>query len=393
MADPSRRALRVLVTSTPGVGHLGPLAPLARALSEAGHEVLWATAPEACERVRGMGFQVVAAGMDVGERVAMLAPQMPEIMALDPRERRSRLFTGFFGQIAAPRMHADLAAVFTSFRPHVVVHEMAELAAAPMATGRSVAHVTVAFSGALAPVVLDRALASTSMLWASEAVVGAGTGEMLGQLYLHPFPASFGPPPSHPNVGLIRPGSMAAHAAQQVPDWMVPLGRARPLVYVTAGTEATALQAPWGATFEALAQLDVDAVATIGALLDPATFGLLPPNVTVERFLPQQLLLERASVVVSHAGAGTVLGAALHGVPQLLCPIAADQWDNADAVARSGAGVVCEAGRRGAADLASGLRRLLDDPAVKAAAAAVAGEVAEMPTAADHVAAIEALAR
>ena len=114
MAVSTDRSLRVLVTSTPGAGHLGPLAPLAVALKAAGHQVLWATAEEACDRVRAMGFDAVDCGMGVCGRREALAPQMPEIMALDPRQRRPRYFVGLFAQIAAPRMHADLTAVFDS---------------------------------------------------------------------------------------------------------------------------------------------------------------------------------------------------------------------------------------------------------------------------------------
>ncbi|NMD25371.1 MAG: glycosyltransferase family 1 protein, partial [Actinobacteria bacterium] len=66
------RPLRVLVTSTPGAGHIGPLVPLAAALQAAGHQVLWATATESCARVRALGFEAVAAGMGVGERTAAL---------------------------------------------------------------------------------------------------------------------------------------------------------------------------------------------------------------------------------------------------------------------------------------------------------------------------------
>ena len=94
---------------------------------------------------------------------------------------------------------------------------------------------------------------------------------------------------------------------------------------------------------------------------------------------------------VSHGGAGTVLGAAAHGVPQVLYPIAADQWENADAVSRAGAGVVCELEHRNATALAEAFQRALLEPELRAAAGVVAAEIAAMPIAADHVAAIEAL--
>jgi len=383
------RSLRVLVTSTPGVGHLGPLSPLAAALQAAGHQVLWATAEEACDRVRAMGFDAVSCGMGVGDRVASLTPQMPEIMALDPRRRRQRMFVGFFAQNAAPRMLADLTAVFDSFRPHVVIHEMAELAAAPLAAGRGIPHLTVAFSGALHQSVLGGALDAMDQIWLANGIADAGIGDLFGALYVHPFPGSFGSPPADVTSLLMRPGSAGGTA--DVPDWLVEMGGNRPLVYLTAGTERAAWEAPWVAAFEALAGLDVDAVATIGPLVDLASLGTVPDNVRVERFVPQHGLLVRAGVVASHGGAGTVLGAAAHGVPQVLYPIAADQWDNADAVSRSGAGVVCELGHRDASALAAAFQRALLEPEMRSAAGLVAAEIAAMPSAADHVATIEAL--
>ena len=92
--------------------------------------------------------------------------------------------------------------------------------------------------------------------------------------------------------------------------------------------------------------------------------------------MPQPVVLDRVSVVVSHAGAGTMLAAAVQGRPQLVLPKAADQWDNADAVVASGAA----------------LERLLRDRSISDAAGRVAAELDAMPTPADHVATIEALA-
>src|SRR4051794_38541914 len=100
--------MRILVTSTPGAGHIHPLAPLAMALQQAGHEVLWATAEDSCARLDEYGFRSTPAGMGTAERNAALAPQMPEIMSLEPRLRRGRFFSGFFADAAGPKMRADL---------------------------------------------------------------------------------------------------------------------------------------------------------------------------------------------------------------------------------------------------------------------------------------------
>ena len=49
--------VRVLIVSAPMLGHVFPLVPLGRALAEAGHDVLVATAAEAL-RVRESGLAV-----------------------------------------------------------------------------------------------------------------------------------------------------------------------------------------------------------------------------------------------------------------------------------------------------------------------------------------------
>jgi UDP:flavonoid glycosyltransferase YjiC (YdhE family) len=119
--------------------------------------------------------------------------------------------------------------------------------------------------------------------------------------------------------------------------------------------------------------------------------GDLPPNIRVERFVPQQVVLDRASIVISHAGAGTVLGAASRGLPQAHFPLRADQWENADAAAGAGVAITLELDQRSAADIGNALARLLHDEPFNGAASRVAAEIAAMPSAADHVATIEAL--
>jgi UDP:flavonoid glycosyltransferase YjiC (YdhE family) len=137
--------------------------------------------------------------------------------------------------------------------------------------------------------------------------------------------------------------------------------------------------------------MDVDAVATIGSHMDPSILGEVPRNVRVERFVPQRFVLERAAAVLSHAGAGSVLGAARRGIPQVLNPLAADQWENADAANDAGLAITCELDQRSDVDIATALSSILNDPQYRDAAAKVSDEIEAMPAPADHVATIEAL--
>ena len=383
--------MRILVTSTPGTGHIHPLAPLALALSQAGHEVRWATAQESCAQLADYGFTPVAAGMGLLERNAGLAPSMPEIMALEPRQRRGRLFSGFFAHIAAPRMRADLEAIFDSFDPDLVVHETSELAAAPMAMARGLPHVTVAFSGTLPDETVAMLLHAVTPLWEAEELGVPTIADLFGDLYLHPFPPSFGQRPQLAALQQLRPETFIPDPDAEAPVWMEEFGTERPGLYLTFGTEAAAVQAPWRAALDAIAEQDVDCIATIGAHLDPDALGHIPANVEIVPFVPHHLVLDRASIVVCHGGAGTLLAAASRGLPQLVVPLAADQWQNADAVAASGAGLFAEFDRRSASDLTECLDRLLDDASVREAAIRVASEIAAMPAATTYVGVIEAL--
>jgi UDP:flavonoid glycosyltransferase YjiC (YdhE family) len=141
-----------------------------------------------------------------------------------------------------------------------------------------------------------------------------------------------------------------------------------------------------------LRDLSANVVVTVGRDLDPAEFGAQPANVRVERFVPQAELLGRVTAVISHGGAGTVLGAAAHGRPQIVVPLYADQWENSIAVRDAGCGVLIGPDRHSVEDFEGSLRTLLHGTSHAAAAARVAAEIADMPTSRDLIPEIEALA-
>ncbi len=364
---------------------------MACALRDAGHDVRWATAPEACATVAGLGFAVEPAGLDVGRRRAMVADRLPGIMALPPRQRRGPLFAGFFAVAAGPAMAEDLRPLVESFRPDLVVHEMAELGIVPLAVGRGIPHVVVAFSGPPPGHALPTITAELARWWASLGLDLPPHAGLAGDLYLHPFPAGLHSDPPWP-FERMRPEPVEPAPGVEPASWLASLGSTRPAVYVTFGTERAAADAPWKALLEAIGQRDIDALVTTGAHADIGASGQAPGNVRVERYVPQGQVLGRVAAVVSHAGAGTMLGAAGAGVPQVVVPIFADQWENADAIASTGAALVCEEVGRTAAALGSALDSVVADARCRTAAASIAREMSLMPTAADHVTTLEAAA-
>ena len=382
--------MKVLVTSTPGKGHLGILLPLMAALRAAGHQLLTVTAAESCESVRGAGFDVREGGLSSDDRRASFETRMPEAMALPPRRRRGLFFAGFFADGAAPVMRQALLPVFDEFRPDVVVSERGELAATPIAAARGIPHAVVAFSGALPDWSDELVIDSIAPVWAAEGLARPTMAQLNGDVYLHPFPPAFGQSPAS---GTVRPmrATPAPDPAATAPDWLDALGRTRPLIYLTGGTEPAAARAPWQAAMEALGGLDVDVVATIGTRVDPSLLGEIPPNVRVERFVPQHFVFERASLSMSHAGAGSLLGAAGSGLPHVLFPSFADQWENADAASSAEVAVTLEVDQRSSEAIHAAVSGVLREESFKDTASRVAEEIAAMPSPHDHVATIEAL--
>jgi MGT family glycosyltransferase len=142
----------------------------------------------------------------------------------------------------------------------------------------------------------------------------------------------------------------------------------------------------------ALGTLPVRAVITTGRAVQPEELPTYP-HVRVVRSAPHQHVLREASVVVTHAGHGTVMKALAAGVPLVCIPMGRDQHANTTRVLRLGAGV--RVGQREPArSVAAGVSRVLAEPAFTAAARHVArliaDEAAARPGAADEIEAMVA---
>jgi MGT family glycosyltransferase len=141
---------------------------------------------------------------------------------------------------------------------------------------------------------------------------------------------------------------------------------------------------------DGLGRLPVRAVLTTGPAVAPEEVPA-PANVRVVRAAPHQQVLREASVVVTHAGHGSVLKALAAGVPLVCMPLGRDQKDNTVRVLRLGAGVRVSKGEP-PAGIAAAVRRVLDQPAYGRAAqefaATLAHESATRPDAADEAEAL-----
>jgi len=135
-----------------------------------------------------------------------------------------------------------------------------------------------------------------------------------------------------------------------------------------------------------LRQLPVRAVLTTGRAVDPAEIQA-GANVEVLQTAPHARVLREASVVVTHAGHGTVLKALAAGVPLVCIPMGRDQKDNTVRVLRLGAGIRLSK-KSTPTQIAAAITEILERPQYLAAARrfaeVLAWEAAHRPRAADE---------
>lgn len=372
--------VRVLFSSLGAIGHVHPLVPLARALIARGNEVRWATGPESCGRLEQAGIAAEPAGQTQAERLAEFWRRYPETRQLPPQQWPDVMFPKMFGEISPRPALTDLLPLVRSWQPDLVVHDAAEFAAPIAAATLGVAHVTHSF-GALLPEARVRAAGeAVSPLWGEQGLECPAYGGAYDHLYVDIYPPRLQSQDAA-HLGArqqLRPvpfdGAPEDGAGSEIVDEVD-----GPLAYLTFGTVFNDNDA-FRTALSAIADLGVRVIVTVGPGGDPGAFGRQPSHVVVERYIPQTLILRACDVVISHAGSGTVLATLGSGIPQLCLPQAADQFINAAAVARTGAGLTIAPADVDAPGVAAAVRQLLEDPGFRLRARTVADEIASMPS-------------
>lgn len=320
-------ALRILFAFPGGTGHFLPMVPVARAAEVAGHAVAFACQAAMVATVEEAGFTAFDAGgaslLAPGVRQPLLRPDAAE------EDRAARIAKG----VARDRERANAVLVLSQeWQPDILVCDEVDLGVAvaaerlglPYASVQSTASDSVVPSGVVAE--------QANELRVEHGLPPDPRLEMLRRyLVLVPFPPSLRDPgsPLPPTGHSLRHVSSDLPLAESALPWLAALS-GRETVYVTLGT---IFNQESGDLFERILggvrDLPVNVVATVGRALDPEVLGPQPANVHVERYIPQAQLLPHCSLVVSHGGSGSVVGALAHGLPMVVIPIGADQPRNA----------------------------------------------------------------
>lgn len=370
--------MNVLFTTLRNTSHFLPLIPFIEACQRHGHEVAVAAPADFAERVAASGATFFPFGHPGDEGLRPLWMRLRGASEEDTvRLSIGEIFAGACAGAALP----GLIETMERWRPAIVVRESQEYAAVVAAEKLGIPHVRVAISAPTGEAEIFRhALEPVDGHRRGVGVAADPSGErILGEAALTLFPRSL----EAPEVagGPVYRFRALRKSAPPLPDWWG--GRQDPFVYATLGTVIGGfdiMRSAYRTVLDALIDLPIRALLTVGADLPMEALGEVPPNVHVERFIAQDEVLPHASVVVCHGGSGTVLGAAAAGVPLVVAPMFADQPFNAARVAAAGAGLALPTRKAAAAELRRAVSRVIEEPSFRVASRTIAGEIAALPS-------------
>lgn len=323
-------------------------------------------------------------------------PLMARFASLDFTTAQALMIGEFFGGIDARAALPDLLEVVDSWQPDLLVRESWEFAATLASELRGVPLARVGLGlASVEEFSLNVAAPVVDKIRAQYGLPADPVGDRLRDAaYFTMLPETLEIPAPPIATVVRRFRTDVPETVVSLPDWWP--GNDDPLVYLTFGSVAAAEYLPffpgtYRAAIDELAPLPVRLLVTIGGNRDTSEFGQFPGNVHVEQWVANDIVVPRADVVVCHGGYGSTFGTLAHGVPLVILPLfSGDQLDNADAVARAGAGVALseESRTRRAtavpgpgvlAELAPAVLRVLSDDSYRTAAVRIAAEMRALP--------------
>jgi MGT family glycosyltransferase len=408
--------MKVVISIIPGKGHLVTIAPLARALQEAGNAVLFVTGASFCHHVEALGFRTAPVGFDwlkvsqanlaVGDNPLHSQRELtkePDLLQnintyqslADPQENTDLAQTPLLedsvgAQVNLPVVSAlemdnilpALLDVIREWQPDVILRDALDFA--PYVAGD----------------VLDipHAVFSSWVIWPKawlQYMVGKYIRQTRERYGVAPDPElerldhylslSFTPSGYQSTSGdittlhFISPQIVEdTIGSVQLPAWVDSLP-SQPTIYISLGTMFTQTKETYLTILRALREEPLNLIVALGGTLDPAVFGPQPANVHIERYIPMSLIASRCDVIVSHAGANTVMTTLSHGLPMLLIPIGADQPLHALRCTELGVALRLDAEDLHTEDVRSSLYKLLEETSYRQMSQRLQQEIMTMP--------------
>jgi len=368
--------MRILFTTSPGLGHILPTISLAHAARAAGHDVLYVSGGYT-DSVSAAGLQIVDAspGTDYMQIFTNIGADVREQMvaARDDLGRTLEIALRMFAKVSEPTLET-VVRVAEKWQPDVIVHTPMQ-AAGQLAAGKLGVPLVMLNLGMGQDRDSMPDLRHATYEELREHFEKHGVVEV-------PAPAVRIDitPPSVRTAAELPDGVwpmryVPYNGGSVVPEWLLDKPERR-RVLITLGTVVPAFGLGIVEPIVAAAsKVDAEFVLALGDV-DTSSLGELPGNVRAVGYLPLGVLLSSCDAVIHHGGAGTTMTTVDAGIPQIVVPQAADQFINADTVQANGLGL-----RATVADVDVALiERLLGDEQWRAKAVQVREELHAMPS-------------
>lgn len=147
---------------------------------------------------------------------------------------------------------------------------------------------------------------------------------------------------------------------------------AKPLIYISFGTVFNQAIDFYRLAFAAFANMPYTVILSVGRQTAIANLGEIPPNFIVKNYVPQVSVLQHASLFITHGGMNSTNEGLAQGVPLMVFPQGADQYQVARRVMELGVGVPLQPEGLSALALREAAECLIRDPGVRRQCLAVA---------------------
>ena len=118
--------MRFLCSCCPLTGHFHPMLPLADALRDVGHEVVFMTGSELQGSVSEAGFEILVAGPEFSVVVTEALQRYPDSSFATPEDQQRFAFGRLFSDIRVELTVDPAEALARKFAPDLVINETAD---------------------------------------------------------------------------------------------------------------------------------------------------------------------------------------------------------------------------------------------------------------------------
>jgi UDP:flavonoid glycosyltransferase YjiC (YdhE family) len=387
--------MRYLFTIHPAFGHFHSVVPLAEALTDAGHEVAFATGRTFGPVVERVGFRHFACGLDFDGSADLFEalPASSYRAGRRPVDAFEQLRS--FVEDLAPRMADDLPGIIESWRPDVILRDPVEFGGYIAAERYGLPHATPIWATYIsAKALCPDAVTELRRRYALPA--DPALDSLDGYLVLDFLPAEWtNPRLPYPLVAhrFCAPPFDLSSGSAETPAWLSTLPR-RPTVYATLGTTFNRSSDCFRAVLAALAAEPVNLIMTVGRSMDPRQFGPQPPHIRIEQYIPHTLLLPHCDALVFHGGYNSLQSALWHGLPMVVLPQGAgDNLPTGWRCAELGAGILIEENPPQPDAIRSAVRAVIEQPSYRVAAERLRAAIMALPVLDQAVRRLEILGR